>query len=95
MWTNKKHALLVPRTSATRYCTRWNDGVDHESPIALNHSDMVKFKPSDDKYDNVRVILQEIAKRARVREPKIDGTAHALMQTTPQHVHPSLRLMGP
>lgn len=71
-----KRTFLVQKSSATRYSSRWDDGVEHICGIARTHSDMVKFSRHDDEYKNVRVRLKGIAKRARLREPRIDGMLH-------------------
>lgn len=77
--SKERFDYLVTKQSATRYCEHWVDGVDHESPIRKNHSDMVKFEPGDTDYEDVQRKLRGIAKRALVRKPRIDGTIKAKM----------------
>ncbi|KAK6850964.1 hypothetical protein PG987_000598 [Apiospora arundinis] len=74
-----KFDYLVTKQSATRYCKKWVDGVDHESPIPKNHSDMVKFDPGDTTYEMVQRKLHDIAKRALERKPRIVGTIEGLI----------------
>lgn len=56
-------AVLVTKSSAT-HCRPWEIGPEHICAIARTHSSMVKFRPQDNDYDNVRERLKGLARRA-------------------------------
>ncbi|KAI3540539.1 hypothetical protein CSPX01_08201 [Colletotrichum filicis] len=57
--------LLVDQESAT-HRRRWEGGAQHTCPIARTHSNMVKFGPHDDEYDNVIERLKILARNSLV-----------------------------
>lgn len=56
-------ALIVDQTSATY--GRPNEYKDHHvHGLALNHKNLVRFKPNDDNYGRVRYYLEDFAQKA-------------------------------
>lgn len=70
-------ALLVNRTSATN-CRRWEDRIGNIRAINRTHSDMVKFGPEDDNYEDVCRKLRDITWKAVTKGVRVGAAQMSL-----------------